>query len=394
MGLEGNAIFFLFLRSYSIIENRIKEMTMKKRILAVAATMLVAGMVFFTACKKEKPIETKPEAGLYLGIVGFNDQLYNLPLSLLNQNTKFGFEKFVDNLTMENGTILYHAVNSAVDNLSTAVIPDDLINVSVVTFTDGLDQGSYILSNYSSGAEYLSAVNRRILNEKVGGMNIAAYSIGVRGSDVQDLTTFRNNLEKLSSDPTHNVFEVSSMSQAAEHFSDIARHLYNQSTFYNVSLKLPAQEPGDVIRFTFDNVSDASQSNCYIEGVYSRANNGQTGVLNDVKYVGLSSSSGAIVSGTAQGIFDLFMFRNLLMPNGGQVSTDHANLWKYVASTEQWQKNSEFTPSNNTEVVEEFRSALIVLVLDCSSSLNADFVNMKSAANSFIETLSGNYSGK
>ena len=65
-----------------------------------------------------------------------------------------------------------------------------------------------------------------------------------------------------------------------------------------------------------------------------------------------------------------------------------------MAWTDQWQKNSEFTPSNNTEVVEEFRSALIVLVLDCSSSLNADFVNMKSAANSFIETLSGNYSGK
>jgi hypothetical protein len=35
-----------------------------------------------------------------------------------------------------------------------------------------------------------------------------------------------------------------------------------------------------------------------------------------------------------------------------------------------------------------------MLVLDCSSSLGADFVKMKTAANQFIETLSGNYNGR
>lgn len=330
---------------------------------------------------------------MYLGVVGFNDKLYSLPLSLLNQNTKFGFESFVDGLNMENGTILYHAVNSAIDNLSEAAIPEDLINVSVVTFTDGLDQGSYIMSNYSSGSEYLSAVNRRILNEKVGGMNISAYSIGVRGSDVNDVVSFRNNLEKLSSDPQNNVFEVSSMAEAGEHFADIARQLYNQSTYYNVALKMPAQEPGSVIRFTFDDVADAANSTCYIEGTYSRVNNGQTGALTDVRYEGLESMNGTVVTSTSQGIFDLFSFRNLITVDGEQVPVDHVNQWNFIQSTEQWQRNSEFTPSNNTEVVEEYRSALIILVLDCSSSLGNDFTNMKSAANGFIETLSGNYAG-
>jgi hypothetical protein len=37
---------------------------------------------------------------------------------------------------------------------------------------------------------------------------------------------------------------------------------------------------------------------------------------------------------------------------------------------------------------------MIMLVLDCSSSLGSDFVNMKTAANGFIETLSGNYNGR
>ncbi len=368
---------------------------MKRSFFAAAVLTLTFGMAFFAGCKKPQPEPEKtPEEGLYLGIVGFNDKLYTLPMSLLNQNTKFGFVKYVDDLTMENGTILYHAVNTAIDNLSKAAIPEDLINVSIVTFTDGLDQGSYLMSNYSSGSEYLSAVNRRIQNEKVGGMNIAAYSIGVRGSDVTDLGTFHTNLEKLSSDPENNVFEVTSMSEASLHFAEIARQLYNQSTYYNVSLKMPAQEPGDVIRFTFDDVADAESSTCYIQGTYSRVNGNSLGVLNDVEYHGLRCMNGNTVTATSQGIFDLFAFRDLLMLDGEQVATDHVKQWKQIASTGSWQNNSEFSPSNNSEVIEEYRSALVMLVLDCSSSLSNDFANMKSAANQFIETLSGSYTGR
>ncbi len=366
-----------------------------KRNLWVIAMLLVASLSFCTSCTKpEKPTDEIPEQGLYLGIIGFNNDLYTLPLGMLNQNTKFGFESFVDGLTMENGTILYHAVNTAIDNLSAAAIPENLINVSVVTFTDGLDQASYMLSDYSSGTEYLAAVNRRIMNERIGGLHLQAYSIGVKGSDVVDEARFHADLQKLSSDPDHNVFEVTSMSEAAIHFAEIAQQLYNQSVYNNVTLKLPAQEPGDVIRFTFDNVNNASSSRCYIEGTYSRVNNNANGVLTDIHYQGLECMSGSTVTATTEGIFDVFSFRNLTLPGGMQISMDHVKQWRYVASANQWQVNSEFTPTDNTEVVEEYRSALIMLVLDCSSSLNTDFVNMKSAANQFIETLSGNYTGR
>ena len=367
---------------------------MKRSFLAVAVLTLTFGMAFFTGCKKPKNEPyNKPDSGLYLGIMGFNDKLDALPLSLLNQNTKFGFETYVDGLTMQNGTILYHAVNTAIDELAKAAIPEDLINVSVVTFTDGLDQGSYLMSNYASGSEYLNAVNRRIKNEKIGGLNITAYSIGVRGSDVSDVNTFHNNLNGLSSDPEHNVFDVTSMSEAGQHFAEIAKQLYNQSTYYNVTLKMPAQEPNDLIRFTFDDVDNAQNSTCYIEGTYFRENNNTMGVLRDVEYHGLECMNGTVISATSQGIFDLFSFRNLLTLNGEQVSMENVKQWKYIESINQWQKNSEFTPSDNTEVIEQYRSALIMLVLDCSSSLSNDFSNMKSAANQFIETLSGSYNG-
>ena len=366
---------------------------MKKHIISVAAVALLVALTTFSSCRKPKAEDHTPaKEGLYLGIVGFNDQLYTMPLGLLNQETKRTFVNFVDGLTMQNGTVLYLGVSTGLNSLASAKIPENLINVSIVTFTDGLDQGSYVLSNYTSGAEYLTALHSRINNELVGGQRISAYSIGVRGSDVADSVSFRNNLNKLSSDPIHNVFEVNSMNEASEKFAQIARQLYNQSTFYNVTLKLPAQEPNTRIRFTFDNVTDAAESLCYIEGTYLR-NNGK-GQLSDLHYVGLKSMSGIAVTATSSGIFDMFSFQNLTDMDGNQMSTDYVKQWNWIEATSQWQYNSEFTPTGNTQVIDEYKSAMIMLVLDCSSSLGSDFVNMKTAANGFIETLSGNYNGR
>ena len=367
---------------------------MKKHILSVVGLALVVMFSTFTSCRKPKAEDHTPaKEGLYLGIVGFNSELYTMPLGLLNQDTKHNFENFVDGLSMQNGTILYHAVNTGLNSLASAKIPENLINVSVVTFTDGLDQGSYVLSDsYNSGSEYLAAVNSRINNELIGGSNISAYSIGVRGSDVADVDSFRNNLKKLSSDPVHNVFEVNNMNEAQEKFAQIAQQLYNQSTFYNVTLKLPAQEPNTRIRFTFDNINEVTASQCYIEGTYIRTNG--KGQLTDVRYVGLECMSGVAVTASSEGIFDVFSFQNLTDMGGNQISTDYVKQWNWLESTSQWQYNSEFTPTGNTEVVNEYKSAMIMLVLDCSSSLGSDFVNMKTAANGFIETLSGNYNGR
>ena len=367
---------------------------MKKHIFSVAMLALFVALTTFTGCRKPAAEDNTPaKEGLYLGIIGFNQDLYTMPLGLLSQSTKHEFEHFVDGLAMQNGTILYHAVNTGLNSLANAKVPENLINVSVVTFTDGLDQGSYRLSDlYNSGSEYLSAVNGRINNELIGGANITAYSIGIRGSDVTDVEGFRNNLNKLSSDPAHNVFEFNNMSEASDKFAQIAQQLYNQSTFYNVTLKLPAPEPNTKIRFTFDNVTEASASQCYIEATYIVHND--RGQLIDIQYVGLESTSGVSITATPEGLFDLFSFRNLTDLNGVQIGTNYVKQWNWLEATSQWQNNSEFTPSGNTETVNEYKSAMIMLVLDCSSSLGEDFTNMKTAANSFIETLSGNYGGR
>ena len=183
------------------------------------------------------------------------------------------------------------------------------------------------------------------------------------------------------------------MNEASEKFAQIAQQLYNQSTLYNVTLKMPAQEPNTRIRFTFDNVADANESQCYIEGTYISINNGEKGQLIDINYVGLECLSGRTVTASRDNIFDVFVFKNLTDTGGNQISTDYVKEWNWLESSSQWQYNSEFTPSGNTQTVNEYKSAMIMLVLDCSSSLGSDFINIKTAANGFIETLSGNYNG-
>lgn len=352
----------------------------------MAALLLTATMM--TSCFKDKPDTSKE--GLYVGIIGFNSDLTTSTLKLLNNTSKDEMVNFINGLEMKSGTVLYHAVNTALDKIEAVTPPQDLVNVSVVTFTDGLDQGSYVLNNnFSSGEEYLNAVNNRIKTLTIGENQIpvSAYTIGVRGSDIQgDVASFQHNLMKLSSN-NDNVYEVENMNQVGNIFSDIAEQLYNQSFSYDVTLKIPAQERGTRIRFTFDNVDNAEDSQRYIQAVYTRENN--QGILYEIEYVGLQCDNELAVYATSEGIFDNFTFTNLYTLDGVEAQTTHTKQWSWIQSTQSWQINSEFSNSGNIDEHEEYKSAMIMLVLDCSSSLNNDFQSVKNAAIQFIQTLNG-----
>lgn len=324
--------------------------------------------------------------GLYMGIIGFNQELTSKEISILAPNTKTAFTGFVSGLTSKNGTLLYYAVDNAIDKLSAAILPDDLVNVSIVTFTDGLDQGSMMMNpDYASDSEYLSALNERIGSVKVHGLPITAYSIGLKGNDVTDENKFMENLQNLASAP-ENAAEVSSMEEVNAKFQEIAEQLYNISSSQTINLKIPGQSNGTVIRFTFDNVADAAQSEIYIEGTFSL----QDRTLKEITYKGLSCSSGATVTGTQDGIFVTFSFTDLKQITGDAVPTNFIKQWSYLPSTSQWQINSEFTPEDNTVTTIDRKSAVIMLVLDCSSSLGSQFSNMQTHANQFIEKMAEN----
>jgi hypothetical protein len=333
------------------------------------------------------------ESGLYLGIIGFNESLNVKPVDLLTGNTKSQYAAFVNNMESRNGTVLYYAVDNAVTRLQAATLPADLINVSIVTFTDGLDQGSTGLNpDYPDRATYLNAVHERIESVKIKDKDIAAYSIGIKGNDVSDDAAFTNNLIKLASS-ADNATQVTSMAEVNSRFQEIASSLYDETQLLTVKLKIPVQDPGARIRFTFDpdrTTDNVGNSALYIEGTYASPN-----TLQNVVYHGMASNSSnsATVAGTPSGIFVTFSFEKLVKDGGGTLATNHVKQWEYIASSGRWQVNSEFTPDNNTETIVDRQSAVIMLVLDCSSSLGTQFADVKTAANNFINILTSSQSG-
>jgi len=340
------------------------------------------------------PIGGGSRTGLYMGIIGFNDAIYTQNIGLLTNygstNNKNQYQSFVNGLSMKAATGLYYAVDNALSNLQKAILPDDLVNVSLVTFTDGLDNFSIELNpNYNTRDAYRDAVRNRINSTQIKNLPINAYSIGVRGNDVVDVDAFNAGLAALASNP-NNVHAVANMTEVNNVFKQIANSLVDVNQSQSLKLRVPGGfDDGVKIRFTFDNVSDAANSNSYIEGTFRRSGNSRT--LQNVVYTGLSSSSGTTVTGELSGGYVTFTFENMSASSGGNVSTTNVQQWEYITSQSRWQRNSEFGQTGDIDTKTERKSAVVVLVLDCTTSLGtADFQSMKTAANNFINILVGN----
>ena len=331
------------------------------------------------------------QSGIYLGVTGFNDDLYTYPVMRLTESSVGGFRDFVDNLTMKYGTLLYYSVDQAINALQSATLPPDISNAAIVTFTDGLDQGSMMKDvPYSDDTEYLTALKGRITDEKIAGLPITAYSIGIRGNDVKDVAMFTANLNQLASAPeSEHATEVSSMSEVNAKFKEIAEQLSKSSYLQTINLTMPGVSNGTKVRFTFDNVKDASDSELYIEGIF----NLKARTLENVTYQGMTSTSGTTLKGTVEGIFVSFSIEGVRTADNKLIDSKFTDEWTYITSNGSWQINSEFDKTQNSEVITERSSAVIMLILDCSSSLGDDFKVAQANAKNFIDTLYGTSGG-
>jgi len=329
-------------------------------------------------------IDSLAGSGIYLGITGFNQQVYSYPFSVLNDSSKHNFDTFIDDLTLKNGTLLYYSVDQAISALKHASFPEDLCNVAIVTFTDGLDQGSLMYNdNYLTDEEYLSALHEIISNTTIQGVSLSSYAIGVRGSDVTDINKFQQNLQHLATTPS-NAYEVTDISEVNSKFQSIADELSKTTFSQTLSLAMPGTSHGTIVRFTFDNIVSADKSELYIEGTF----NLKEKKLDNIVYHGLTSSSGLSVQGEViNGIMVRFKFEDVITDNNEVIQPNAINQWIYINSTSSWQINSEFEREEDVELITNQKTAVIMLVVDCSSSLGADFDYLKTAAKSFVSTL-------
>lgn len=372
---------------------------MKTKILLVIALL----SVLFLSCESgSEPSnsydgENNTEHGMYLGITGFSNDVeyYGSKTDRFHVLTKSNvstFTSFVNSLSMGDATVLYYAVDNNLSYLQNCKFPDDLSSVNIVTFTDGLNQGSRALDKQegehdyaANDKSYIAEINRKIKNTRVQGLPINAYAIGIRGKDVSGdaITIFQDNLQKLSSSK-ENAMEVTNMEEVNTKFREIASSLYSKSETTTLTITIPMPSENEKERFTFDDVTDATKSKCYLEGVYAN------GALNNINYVGCGSNSGIVVKEkSAGGVKIKFEFEDFSDNKGKAISTTNMQQWHMEQGQTTWTRNSEFRPNESIETIEEHKTAVVMLVLDCSSSLGNDFENVKSAANDFIKTLVG-----
>ena len=332
---------------------------------------------------------------MYLGIIGFNEQLYQKEISLLNSSTKQSFTAFIENLRPDLGTALYYADYTALKTLQAYPEPPQLSKVAMVTFTDGIDNVSTSNSemdpeSYGSISAYRSALHYKIMSERIHGLEINAYTIGLRGPDAQsNLSEFQTNINMLASSPSSDyVFEVTNMTEALHRFKEIAEALYSSTTRVNMKVKLPGgYDEGQIIRFTFDNPSSAGNSSKYIEATYKRGTDIRR--LENISYHGFDEGANNMSSISQTGAYYWFEFVNLTYSTNhmaiSQSDINKLQLWKQTATN--WQHETEFVPGSSSNVTEEKSSAMIMLVLDCTTSLGDEFEPMQEAAKDFVETL-------
>ena len=372
---------------------------MRKLFIFMQCLIMSIAISLFTGCSGDEDavpsggsVDYNKEEGIYLGIIGFNTELFVKDISLLNKSTASSFTTFINGLKAGQGTGLYYADYTALKELKAFAAPPKLKNVALVTFTDGLDNVStgdliHDPQRYGSTSKYRDALHNMIVNERLHGLSVSAYTIGVKGNDVTDDALFMENLRTLASSD-NNVFQVSDMNEAVKRFQKIAASLYSVSSFTSLGVDVPGgYDEGQRLRFVFDNAPAASSS-LYIEAVYHRTSNGRT--LKDITYYGFAQGETSINSSSSSGAYYHFLFPDLKDTNGKSVAQSvlkKVTLWK-VTSNGGWDKESEFNPASSSETIEDKSSAMIVLVLDCTTSLGtSDFKKMQQAGKSFVNTL-------
>ncbi len=332
------------------------------------------------------PELVKVDTGMYMSIIGFNQTLSTKEIAVLDSTSMVDFTDFVASLSTQPGRLMYYSVDKAIDALNAAPYPKNLQNVAIVTFTEGLDQGSLMMTDkYDTEAEYAQALQSRIVDERVYGRPIKAYSVGLMNDNVKDANQFRSNLYSLASDSTK-AHEVNTVAEVNTRFQAIADDLVSRNMSESLTLIFPGVGTGTRIRFTLDEVNDATvdDSQVYIEGTFSL----KTRSLTNIVYKGMTCTAGDSVAATSvDGMFVSLVFDGIQLDSEERIEKKNIQEWYWIEDQGIWEASTEFSADRLPEVESTYSSALVMLLMDCSSVVDDNFDELKLAANSFIERM-------
>jgi hypothetical protein len=363
------------------------------------------------------------EEGVYVGIISFDEGARELPTNnsvpvLLDAAGVNSLKNTLDTAykrSSVNGTGLYYGVHKALANLKSqeSRLPANLERVYVVTFTDGLDQNSYLLSgnNPIEGKVDMTNINYRtylsdeIWKRTIRGKNIVAYSLGIMGDDVDssDEENFLGSISSIASagiasDGNPYYTKLTDWNRLEDRFTAISEGLDLENRNVTFNLTIPGYEPDTKVRITFDvqkagsTHAQAAASQKYMEGTISRVGNSfffteisYEGMNADGEPLGSSSGVGPII-GTVIGSNVRYVINGLT----GYKPADPDPLlqWRMEPGSTTWRINSEYDPGEDMAVSITSYSAVIYLVLDSSTSLLDEHVSaIRTGAKQFIDMI-------
>lgn len=333
------------------------------------------------------------ESGIYFGITAFNYLPEIIPMGLLTTSNKYDYKNFVLSRETDDATYLYYSAVMAMNELASHKYPADLSSIAMITFTDGNDDGSLKMATDKTwnDIDFQNYIKGMIQDVRIQGDTIQAFSIGLKGKDVNNDALFRSNLDVLASHKTK-ATEVKDISGVEQTLNDILNQLEKSWETRKVICNINMRGHGDILRFTLDKTRDEmldpEDSEIWIEGIFSREDNS----LNNIKYYGCQSSSGskAIAKEIEIGKKSKyqFVFENLTDLQGNILDVKDVLFWhKTEANPEIWIPHTESDGSNDLKTQTERKSAAIMFVMDCSTSLGEDFINLQQVVLDLIDRL-------
>lgn len=351
---------------------------------------------------------------IYLEIMMFSNvsrDFNNGVLVKLDSNSAEEFKRQLKELYKTNtssATALNYAFHKALVNLSEneSKLPDDLKSVNIITFTDGLDNASNLLSatntlenkNFNtsdSDSNYGAWIKEQIDTRTVANQKLNCYSVGVLG-DVPDEILFQNTLKNItSSDKEPHISQ--DFDDIATTFSEIANGLVVEHHTYDFNLKVPADATS--VRMVFDGVTEPLNSSLYFDGNISHSELNykfsfirgsgiqltDKEVIGEIEYDDFNNPTGNVI----------YKLNNIQFINIADTTTildllsnkDKCKQFTKTDNSTKWNRNTEYDVGKNHEHKTEHFSTAIYLILDATRSLGDNIDKVRSAAIDFIDEL-------
>lgn len=189
-------------------------------------------------------VSNASEGNIHVGIIAFSgmDLAKNqfFPITPLDNNNKYQFERFIRNANRGKETALYYSMDKAIGMMEEYVrkkgfSQDKFNGTCMITFTDGLDNASIndaISSSMHRGRknEYLAHISKLLKGSErkyILGFPVENFAIGFTGSEKfssEDRAFFEDVLQQTTPDKEH--FTLSDDFKAIEsYFGDIIKNL-------------------------------------------------------------------------------------------------------------------------------------------------------------------------